>query len=61
MTLGTGSGATDTQKCILGTDTRYEQVRRELDKRLLAWLQDVNDPILHGPVSTPYYMTTDNT
>ena len=39
----------------LGTDTRYEQVRRELDKRLLGWLREVNDPILHGPVTTPYY------
>ena len=39
----------------LGTDPRYEQVRKELDKRLLGWLKDVNDPILHGPVRTPYY------
>ena len=26
-----------------------------LDKRLLGWLKDVDDPILHGPVRTPYY------
>ena len=39
----------------LGMDTRHEQVRRELDKRLLGWLKDGNDPILHGPVRTPTY------
>lgn len=39
----------------LGSDTEYEQIRRELDGRLLKWLHDVNDPILLGPVKTPYY------
>ena len=39
----------------LGTDPRYDQVRKGLDKRLLGWLKDVNDPILHGPVRNPYY------
>jgi arylsulfatase A-like enzyme len=51
----------------LGTDTRHEQVREDLDKRLLSWLKDVKDPILRGPVPTPYYrmamadLTTDST
>ena len=39
----------------LGMDARYNQVREDLDQRLLSWLQDVEDPILSGPVPTPYY------
>ncbi|MCZ6719328.1 MAG: sulfatase [Gammaproteobacteria bacterium] len=34
---------------------QYDTVRRDLDTRLLSWLQEVDDPILHGPVATPYY------
>ncbi len=30
-------------------------VRAELDAALLGWLRAVNDPILHGPMVTPYY------
>ena len=51
----------------LGTDTRHKQVREDLDKRLLSWLKEVKDPILHGPVPTAYYrmamadLTTDGT
>ena len=39
----------------LGTVESFGRVRRELDERLLAWLRDVDDPILGGPVRTPYY------
>ena len=30
-------------------------VREELDGVLLAWMEEVKDPILSGPVRTPYY------
>jgi len=30
-------------------------VRKELDAKLLAWMRDVGDPLLDGPVATPYY------
>jgi arylsulfatase A-like enzyme len=39
----------------LATDPAFADIRRELDKRLLTHLQSVNDPILQGPVKTPYY------
>jgi N-sulfoglucosamine sulfohydrolase len=39
----------------LAADAQYGQIRRELSDRLLIWLKDVNDPILHGPIRTPYY------
>ncbi len=48
-------------------DTRYLHVREDLSKRLLSWLSEVKDPILRGPVPTPYYrmamadLMTDNT
>jgi arylsulfatase A-like enzyme len=31
------------------------EVQRDLDARLLKWLRDVKDPILRGPIRTPYY------
>lgn len=39
----------------LDTDARYEQVRRELDKRLLGWLEDSDDPGSLPLVRIPYY------
>ena len=39
----------------LGADPDWGPIRRELDERLLAWLRQVDDPILRGPVRTPYY------
>ena len=36
-------------------DPAYGDVRQELDDRLWAWLEDVNDPILTGPTRTPTY------
>jgi len=33
----------------------YSAVRRELDTRLVAWLREVDDPILRGPLRTPFY------
>lgn len=39
----------------LVTSAAHESVRLDLDRRLLQWLRDVDDPILVGPVRTPYY------
>lgn len=33
----------------------FEQVKGELDRLLLDWLQRMDDPILRGPTPTPYY------
>jgi len=33
----------------------YAAVREALDEKLYQWLRDVGDPILHGPVRSPYY------
>lgn len=33
----------------------YAEVRQQLDAHLWAWLEEVNEPLLKGPVPTPYY------
>lgn len=39
----------------VANDPSYEMAYRDLDARLWSWLESVNDPILKGPVPTPYY------
>ena len=39
----------------VGADPAYAAVRADLSERLWAWLDEVEDPILRGPVPTPYY------
>ena len=39
----------------LGQDPAYAATRRQLDRQLLQWMRTVKDPILDGPVRTPYY------
>jgi arylsulfatase A-like enzyme len=39
----------------LGDDLRLDGVRSDLDARLSRWLEEVDDPILRGPIATPYY------
>jgi arylsulfatase A-like enzyme len=39
----------------LADDPAHADVRRRLDGELWSWLERVDDPILHGPVRTPYY------
>ncbi len=34
------------------------EVQRDLRTRLLAWMQDTNDPLLAGPVASPYLSDT---
>lgn len=36
-------------------DPEYAAVREELDRMLWAWMEDVKDPLLEGPVRTPSY------
>ena len=31
------------------------RIVKDLSRRLLAWMKQVNDPILKGPIATPYY------
>ena len=48
--------ATDPQELNnLGIDPCYRTVRQNLNDLLLKWLEDVDDPILRGPVITPYH------
>ena len=35
---------------------KYSGIQQELDARLWDWLKSVDDPILRGPVPTPYYL-----
>jgi arylsulfatase A-like enzyme len=39
----------------VGADPAYAAIRAGLSERLWAWLDAVRDPILRGPVPTPYY------
>jgi len=36
-------------------DPAYAEVRAELKKDLLAWMEKTGDPLLDGPVASPYY------
>lgn len=33
----------------------YTEIAKELSKELMSWMESVNDPLLRGPLSTPYY------
>lgn len=39
----------------LANDNAHLATRRELDRRLHAWLERVDDPILRGPEPSPFY------
>ena len=39
----------------IGSDEEYSAVVAELSKSLLAWMKEVEDPLLEGPLRTPYY------
>ena len=39
----------------VSADPAYAAVRADLSARLWSWLEEVDDPILRGPVPTPYY------
>lgn len=39
----------------LAGNPEYAQIEDDLRQRLLAWMQETNDPILTGPIASPYY------
>jgi hypothetical protein len=39
----------------LAGDPAHAEIVETLDDLLFAWLQEVDDPVLRGPVPTPYY------
>jgi len=39
----------------IGDKQENEEKVRELSNELLKWMQSVNDPLLKGPIVTPYY------
>lgn len=39
----------------LGESEEYTEIAKELSKELMSWMESVNDPLLRGPLSTPYY------
>jgi len=39
----------------LGTREEYTEIVKKLSKELMDWMESVNDPLLRGPISTPYY------
>lgn len=43
------------EKKNLIDDPFYVEVFNDLRQRLLAWMQDTHDPILEGPITSPFY------
>ena len=41
----------------LADDPDYADIQSDLRRRLLAWMQSTDDPLLRGPVPSPYYTT----
>ena len=39
----------------VAADPAYAEALAEMDARLRRWMEEVNDPLLSGPVATPYY------
>ncbi|MEJ2614434.1 MAG: hypothetical protein P8Z35_05725, partial [Ignavibacteriaceae bacterium] len=39
----------------IGSKPEYASVVKEMSKSLLNWMEQVNDPLLKGPLRTPYY------
>jgi len=35
---------------------KYSGIQQKLDDRLWNWFKNVDDPIIRGPVPTPYYL-----
>lgn len=44
-----------TEQHDLARDPAYSDIRTQLESDLLDWMKETNDPILSGPVPTPYY------
>lgn len=39
----------------VSADPAYAPVLADMDRRLWRWMEDLDDPLLRGPVPTPYY------
>jgi len=39
----------------LSGDAKHADVLKRLNEALYAWMHQVNDPLLNGPIATPYY------
>jgi len=39
----------------IASDPQYADVLKELSDQLWSWMEDVEDPLLEGPLVTPYY------
>jgi N-sulfoglucosamine sulfohydrolase len=39
----------------LADDPALAAVQADLRRRLLGWMKETDDPVLHGPVASPYY------
>ena len=39
----------------IGSEDEHAATVSELSARLLTWMQEVDDPLLEGPLRTPYY------
>ena len=39
----------------LAEDTSYAQVGSELKGKLAAWMRETDDPLLDGPIGSPFY------
>jgi len=42
----------------LADDPAFEETKNDLRARLVGWMEATNDPILDGPVASPYYHET---
>ena len=40
----------------LAGDPAYERVRADLSKALADWMHDTDDPLLRGPIPSPFYL-----
>jgi N-sulfoglucosamine sulfohydrolase len=43
------------EKHNLADRSEVDAIQADLGQRLLRWMADTDDPLLHGPVASPYY------
>lgn len=43
------------EKNNLARQELYKEIERDLRSRLLLWMQETKDPLLDGPIASPYY------
>lgn len=48
--------ADPTEQNNLAGNGEFKEVRRRLDQRLYSWMRRTDDPLLSGPIATPYYL-----